>query len=208
MNKRIMELNISEENKILISKLEKRIETLSLKAQEHFDKSLSVSDDKIKAAYSNNEDLISILEQNDELASLIRHQASEIREQHQTNFTREQTLDISREVDDLSVINNTVDYKDNLVTADDKLNLLNKRIKFIKNKNTKRKEEYEKELDKIDIKMKKEEVLDINPMQEDVRLIKKLVDPKRLTSGRWWYLINIALLMLAVIIFIGAIWLI
>lgn len=208
MDKRILDLNISEENKILISKIEKRVVLLSVKAQEYFDKSLLISEEKMKAAYSNNEDLISILEQNDELANEIRKIASGIREQHQTNFTREQTLDISQEVDDLSVINNTVDCKDNIVTADDKMKLLNKRIKYLKHKNSRRKEEYNKELDRIEIKMGNEKVLDITPMKDDIKLINKLVDPNRLSTGKFWYFVNIILLVLAIVIIGAAIWMI
>lgn len=208
MDKRILDLNTSEENKILISKIEKRIALLSIKAQEYFDKSLLISEEKMKAAYSNNEDLISILEQNDELANEIRKIASGIREQHQTNFTREQTLDISQEVDDLSVINNTVDCKDNIVTADDKMKLLNKRLKYLKHKNSRRKEEYNKELDRIEIKMDNEKVLDITPMKDDIKLIYKLVDPNRLSTGKFWYFVNIILLVLAIVIIGAAIWMI
>lgn len=206
MDKRILELNISEENKILISKIEKRINLLSVKAQNYFDKSLLMPEDKMKKAYSNNEDLISILEQNDEIAFEIKKIVSDIKEQHHTNFTREQTLNVSKEVDDLSIIKNTVNYKENMVTAADKMILLNKRTKYLKHKNARRKEEYNKELDSIKLKMKNEEILDITPMKDDIKLINKLIDPDRLSTGKTWYFVNIILLLITVIIIGAVIW--
>ncbi len=204
MNKEIMELHISEESKILISKLEKRISSLSIKAQEYFDSVVSLSADAIKDAYSNNEDLISILEKNDEIARVIREEASDIRSNHQTNFTREQKLEVSEEIDELSIINNTVDYKDNLVSAEEKMRLFHKKKNYLENRNSKRKEEYEQEKDKLDIKLHQEKVLDITPMQEDIRLIDKYLDEKRITKGRLWYIINIMLFILAVVVIVGA----
>ncbi len=206
MNKRIMELNISEENKILISKIEKRISSLSLKAQEHFDKAISLSAEKIKDAYSSNDDLVSILEQNDEIVSLIRKEATEIREQHQTNFTREQELNVSKEIDNLLIINNTVEYKDNLISARDKKMLLNKKNQYLQNRNKKRKDEYINELERIELKLNEEKILDIAPMKEDIKLIKKFVDEKKIVKGKIWYLVNVVLLILVVLVIGGAIW--
>lgn len=206
MNKEIMELNISEESKILILKLEKKISSLSIKAQEHFDSAVSLSADSIKDAYSNNENLISILEKNDEIAIAIREEASDIRSNHQTNFTREQKLEVLEEIDQLSIINNTVNYKDNLVGAEEKMRLLHKKKRYLENRNSKRKEEYDREKDKLDIKLNKEKVLDITPMYEDIRLIDKYLDEKRITKGRLWYIINIMLFIFVVVIIGVVVW--
>ena len=206
MNKEIMELNISEESKILILKLEKKISSLSIKAQEHFDSAVSLSADSIKDAYSNNENLISILEKNDEIAIAIREEASDIRSNHQTNFTREQKLEVLEEIDQLSIINNTVNYKDNLVGAEEKMRLLHKKKRYLENRNSKRKEEYDREKDKLDIKLNQEKVLDITPMYEDIRLIDKYLDEKRITKGRLWYIINIMLFIFVVVIIGVVVW--
>lgn len=205
MNKDISELNIPEESKILISKIEKRITFLSSKAQEHFDKSISIAENKIKDAYSNNEDLISILKQNDELAKEIRDAASSIRKGYQTNFTKEQILDVTKEVDDIKIITNTVDYKDNLIKSADKINLLHKRKKYLNNRNARRKVEYESELERIEEQINKEATLNIKPMSDDIDLIKKFIDKKKIKNGKFWYLINFLILIVIIVIVIGII---
>ncbi len=206
MNKNIADLKTSEEKKILFSRIEKRVGLISEKTKDYFEKSMSVSSDKIKNAFSNNEDLISILEQNNSLMNEIGRKSYAVKERNKTNFTKEIKLEVSQEIDNISLIQNTLDYKDRLINADDKMNALTKKESYINNRNKKRKEEMEESILNLELKSNDSDLLDIKAIKEDVFLIKNYIDDKEIKKTKLLYLLPIITTLVSVfllILFIG-----
>ena len=200
MNKNIIELETSEEKKILISKIEKKITFLADKTQVFFEKSISVSPKKIKNAFSNNENLILILEQNKELVNLINVESYEIRENHQTNFTKEIELNIKDEIKDISIIQNTLEYRGKIIRSSEKMNVFNKRLKYLENRNKKRETEMLNSERKILTKIKDNKILDIKPMEEDIKLIFSYIDPKEIDRSRFIFLAPIFIFLFSIMV--------
>ena len=200
MNKNIIELETSEEKKILISKIEKKITFLEDKTQDFFEKSISVSPKKIRNAFSNNENLILILEQNKELVSLINVESYEIRENHQTNFTKEIELNIKDEIKDISIIQNTLEYRGKIIRSSEKMNVFNKRLKYLENRNKKRETEMLNSERKILTKIKDNKILDIKPMEEDIKLIFSYIDPKEIDRSRFIFLAPIFIFLFSIMV--------
>ncbi len=205
MNKNIFELNIPEENKILLSKIEKKVEFLAGKTEDFFGDLVVIRSEKIEAAYSVNEDLISILNENKDLSSNLKKESFNIREIHQTDFTREVKLDVSEEISRASIIKSTIDQKDQLITADEKLFALNKRKNYIKNKNAKRKSEMNRAMEDLEERIANEQLLPIAPMKEDVKLINKYLNPREINSTRYLYLFVIIPIIFVLMIMGGAV---
>lgn len=203
MKKNILELNIPEENKILLSKIDNKVTFLSEKADEYFANTLSIKSDKIEEAYSVNENLISILRENDELVESLRRESFNIREIHQTDFTREIKLTVTEEVTKASIIKSTIDQKDKLLTADQKLFALQKRRNFISKGGAKRKKEMDNAFNILEESIANERLLNIAPMQEDVQLINKFINPKEINKTRYLYLAFIIPLLIVVIMLGG-----
>lgn len=205
-NTHLNELNISEENKILISKIEKRVLYLEKISEDYFEKTISISSDKIKNAYSNNEDLVSILNKNDDVIQQILSESRQIRIDHQTNFTREQVLNISQEIDNLSLINNTIDNHENLINYEDKEYVLSKKINYLKKNNKKRREEYKKALLELEQKATNENILNIDAINDDIDLIKNYSAHNKNSRFGGYYWISIVLFIISIVIIGGLIW--
>ncbi len=206
MNKEILDLKTSEEKKILFSKILKKVDVLSIKTKNYFDKSILISSEKIKNAYSNNEDLISILEQNNELIDLIQNESYSIRSKHQTNFTKEIQLDVSQNKDEISIIQNTLDYKDEFINSNDKMSVLSKRQSYLSRRNARRKQEMNDAIENLELRIDNNNLLDIKPMKEDVSLIKNFIDKKEISKSKILYLFSFVIFMISLIlliIFIG-----
>lgn len=204
MNKSIIELNIPEENKILLSKIERRISFLSDKTHDFFEKSISISSKKITEAYSVNEDLISILTKKDSIIDEMTTRSYSIRESHQTNFTKEIQLDISQEIDNISIIKNTLVTKDNLVNSDDKMYVLNKIEKYNSNKNRRRKREMQESIENLESRIENDNIIDIEPIKEDQLLIKSYINENKINGKAYLFFMPI-ILFLATIIMAGAV---
>lgn len=206
MNKNVSELNIPEENKILISKIEKRIDFLSEKTQDYFEKTMTISPQKIENAYSVNEDLISILIEKDQIIEEIKTESHSIRIKHQTNFTNEIQINLSKKEDNSSIINNALNRKDNFINSEEKSFVLNKRIKYLKTRNSKRKKEMEESIEKLEKRLKNDKILDVKPTKEDIFLIKSFLDQKEITKTRTLYFIPFILMFLTIILIGSWIW--
>ncbi len=206
MNKNISHLNIPEENKILLSKIERRVSFLSNKSEEYFDSVKTVRSKNIEEAYAVNEDLISILKQNNDLIMQLKDKSLSIRQEHQTDFTREVQLSVTEQVNQASIINSTIDQKDKLVTSDEKLYALSKRRAFIKNGTARRKSEMMLALNSLEKRISNENLLDIQPMKEDVELIKKFINPKEINKSRHIYYLILGIMIFVLIMLGGAIW--
>jgi len=207
MNKNIINLNIPEENKILLSKIEKRIYLLSDQSQLYFENIMMVSSENIENAYSNNEDLLKILKKNDDKIYEIKKESYSIREKHQTNFTAEIPLDSGeKEEEPISIIKNTLDNRMNLVDADQKMLVLNKRIRFLNKKKKFRKEEMQTAFKNIQEKINEVKSVDIKPIKEDIKLIKHYINPKEIKNTKLYFLIPIILFIASIITMGVAIW--
>ncbi len=198
MNKNISNLNIPEENKILLTKISKRVSFLNNKSEEYFDNAKTVKSKNIEEAYAVNEDLISILNENKDLVNNLKDDSLEIRKKHQADFTREVTLTVTQQVLQSSIIKSTIEHKDNLITADEKMTALTKKKNYIKNRNNKRRIEMETVLDGLEKRIHNEDFLDIEPMKEDVLLIKKFIDPRLINRTRYLYLLTLVPLAFAI----------
>ncbi len=205
MSKNIQNLNIPEENKILLSKIERKVPFLSRKSDEYFENAKTVKADRIEEAYSVNKDLVSILKTNDQLTESLIEKSFNIRKTHQTDFTREVELTVTDKLNDYAVIKSTIDQKDKLVGSDDKLTALSRRKKYIELRTKKRKEKMLRSFEILENKIDNENLLDIQPMKEDVELIKKFIDPKEINKTRNLYWIIFAAMAL-VIILGGLLW--
>ncbi len=206
MSKNISHLNIPEENKILLSKIERKVPFLSRKSEEYFDSVKTVRSKNIEEAYAVNEDLISILKQNNDLIMQLKDKSLSIRKEHQTDFTREVQLSVTEQVNQASIINSTIDQKDKLVTSDEKLYALSKRRAFIKNGSARRKSEMKLAMDSLERRISNENLLDIQPMKEDVKLIKKFIDLKDINKSRRIYFLVVAIVAFMLIVLGGALW--
>ncbi len=205
MSKNIHNLNIPEENKILLSKIERKVPFLSRKCDEYFENAKTVKADRIEEAYSVNKDLVSILRTNDKLADELIQDSFQIRKTHQTDFTREVDLSVTNNIINSSIIKSTIEQKDKLIDSDEKLFALSKRKKYIENRNSKRKAEMEKAIFELEQKIANENVLNIQPMIEDVELIKKFINPREINKSRRLYWI-IIILSFVVMITGGLLW--
>ncbi len=204
MNKNIYELSISEENKIHLSKIEKRVSFLREKAEKYFDDLVIIKSDKIESAYSVNEDLISILKQNNNTVDLLKEESFNIRETHQTDFTREVKLSILDDVTSSTDINFDANIRDTLVKADEKMQALTRRKNYIKIRTTKRKAEMNLAINNLEDRIENESVLSIESMKEDVRLIKKFIDPKEINKTRYLYFFILIPLVIIMTVIGGA----
>ncbi len=199
-----MNLNIPEENKILLSKIERRVPFLSKRCLTYFENVKTVKSDKIEEAYAINEDLISILSTNNQKIEDVKNESKSIRQKHQVDFTKEINLDITKQLEESNIIRSTIDQKDKLIKAEDKLSLLNKRRKYIETKNKKRKEEFEFDSQKLMQRINDENILDIQPMKEDITLINKFIDEREIRKYRWLYIL-IPILILIIILTLGGV---
>ncbi len=204
MNNKIWELNIPEEEKILLSKIDKKVNFLSDKSEDFFKAIIQLDGTKLESAYSVNEDLISILKTNSSLTEQLKKDSFTIRETHQTDFTREVQLDLSEEVMKSSIIKSTIEHKDELISSDEKLFALSKRKNYIKNKNTKRKAEMDSAIEALEQRIENEQLLNIEPMREDIELIKKYINPKEINKTRYLYLFIFVPMILVALSFGGA----
>ena len=110
MNKRINELKISKENKILLSKMEKKIDILSEKVNKYFDSKLKIDSDSIKDAFSNNEDLLKILNKNNEDINEIKRKFYSIREKYQVDFKNKEDSE-EEIINKKNIIQNTLESR-------------------------------------------------------------------------------------------------
>ena len=206
MNKNIINLNIPEENKILLSKIEKRIDILASKNQKYFENIMMVSSENIENAYSNNEDLLKILKQNNDKIHEIKQTSYSIREKHQTNFTTEVSLTLEEKEEPISIIKSTLDNRMNLVDADKKMFTLNKRIRFLNKRTNFRKDEMHNSIKELEAQINQVTSLDIKPVQEDLILIKNYIDSKEIEKTKLYFLIPIVLFFVSFITAGVAIW--
>ncbi len=204
MSKNISNLNIPEENKILLSKIERKIPFLAGKSEEYFDSVKTVRSKNIEEAYAVNEDLISILKQNNDLMMQLKERSLGIRKEHQADFTREVQLSVTEQVNQVSLIESTIDQKDKLVTSDEKLYALSKRKAYIKNGGSRRKAEMKLALGNLEKRISNENILDIKPMKEDVVLIKKFINTKEINKTRRVYYLILGVLAFTTIMLGGA----
>ncbi len=179
MSKNIHNLNLPEENKILLSRIEKRVPFLSQKYVWYFDNIKTVRSENIEKAYAVNEDLISILSMNDQLVEDLKEKSANIRRQHQTDFTREAELHLTNQLEDTNIIRSTIEQKDKLIKAEVKLQALHNWKKYLKKRNKQTKREMTEKFDAIQRRIDDEAILDIAPMNEDIRLIKKYIDLRK-----------------------------
>ncbi len=203
MNKNISQLNIPEENKILLSKIERKVAFLSRKSDEYFNSVKTVRSKNIEEAYAVNEDLISILKQNNDLIEQLKNKSLNIRKAHQTDFTREVQLSVTEQVNQVSIIDSTIEQKDGLISADDKLFALSKRRSFMKKGGSRRKAEMNLALKNLDARISNENLLDIKPMKEDVQLIKKFIDRDEINKTKRIYYIWVSIMVTSLIILGG-----
>ena len=208
MNKNIQNLNIPEENKILLSKIDKRISYLSEKTQEYFDNSIYISSKKIEEAYTMNKDLVLILREKNDLIKEFRNNYLNIIEKNKKDFTQELDLKTEDKIDEISLINNTLDNIHNFVKFDDKSDALEIRRKYIKKKTKKRKNEMNKTLSELESKINEGNMLSIVPMKEDVELIKMFIDKDEVCKTKKLYLIPTFIFLVSIILIGGLIWLI
>ncbi len=206
MSKNINNLNIPEENKILLSKIERRVPFLSKKYSEYFEKTIAVIPEKIEEAYVINENLISILSVNDAMVEGLTNKSFEIRKSHQTDLTREVSLDITNQLEQANLIKSTIEQKDKLVKADRKLEVLSKRKKYIDKRTSKAKFEMNEQIKELEKEIRNENFLDIDLMKEDVSLIKNFIDPAKINKGKWLIYLIMLLILLIIIFTGGAIW--
>ncbi len=208
MSRLIQELNIPEENKILLSKIEKRVSFLSERSNNYFDYVIKIASKDIERAYEVNEDLISILTKNTQLIKDLRHESFQIREDHQVNFTKEVKLDVSQEVDDISLIKNTLAKKEELISADDKHLALGKVKKYIQKGTKSSKKAMEESISLLEKRIETEDLLNIEPMTEDIKLIKKFINPKQISNTKAIYTtLGIVTLIILLLSGGGALWL-
>lgn len=203
MSKHIENLNIPEENKILLSKIDKKIIFLNRKTDEFFDGSLVVDSERIEDAYAINEDLISILNKNEDLVTKLKEESLSIRKSHQTDFTREIDLSITNKVNEYSLIKTTIEKKDNLINLEEKLYALSRKKNFIRNRTNRRKLEMDTAFLELEKKLNNEKTLYIDSMEEDIFLIKKFIDPKLINRSRLLLLTFIIPLITIIILFGG-----
>lgn len=186
MKKNIADLKLTEEEKILISRIERSIPFLSDSATEYFDKYIVISPDSLKDAFSTNQDLNEILYDKEEYISEINQEVFSIRENHQNNFSKEIRLDdLKQKVDDITIYKNTLAYKDNFGNVDDKLNALSKREKYLQHRNKKRKDDFTKAMVIITPEEGNEEVLNIESMNYEIELINKYIDEKQINKTKY-----------------------
>lgn len=207
MNKKILNLNISEENKILLLRIGKQSSFLSDKTDEYFEKNIQISSDKIEEAYFLNKDLISILRENDTLVREIKKQSLSIRVEHQNNFTKEQVLNVPQEKNSLEVIDNTLSKRKELANEKEKSFVLKKWEDYMKNPNPTRKKEWINSLELLEKRTKYENILEIKSMEEDVQMIKSLINSHDLSRRRnyYWVLIlwiTVSTLLIGVLLWI------
>ncbi|NQX83540.1 MAG: hypothetical protein HRS50_02415, partial [Mycoplasmataceae bacterium] len=174
----------------------------------YFEKTMTISSNKIEEAYSINEDLTSILNKYNEFIDLIQNESYSIRENHQTNFTKEIRLDTPQEIDNISIIKNTLDNRYHFVNADDKMFALNKREKFLLNKNKKRRKEMKDSIEDLEERIENNQLLDIASMKEDISLIKTTLNPKDIARTKFLYIIPVLLMLISLILIGGLVWLI
>ena len=204
MNKNINDLNISKENKILITKIEKKISVLSNEIQEYFDSSLLVSSKSIKDAFSNNEDLLKILNMNNIEINEIKNDFNLIRNKYQIDFDSEYK---SEEYDDkLNIVKNTISSRTQLVNSEKKMFVLNKRIKYLDIKTKKRKNEMNKHLKSIEKKINDTEIINTNLLKEDLSLIKNYIDEKKLLRKRFFYYLPIIFTFISMVLVGAMVW--
>ncbi len=205
MNKKINDLKISEENKILFLKMEKKIPSLEKKVQEYFDSSLIISSDAIKNAFSNNVDLLKILDEKKEIIKEVKNDFYSIREKYQIDFSQEKLVDVTEE-NKLSITQNILDSRTQLVNSEKKMFILNKKIKYIKKKNKKRKMEMDQEFKLLENKIKENELMDISFIKEDLNLMKNFIDEDEMNNKKLFYLFPIIVMIFSVFFMAVIIW--
>ncbi len=200
MNKNIFDLNITDEDKILLSSIEKKILFLSEKTKEYFDKAISISSDRIEEAYSINRNLVSILKKKKELASNVEIELYRINSSHAESLTKEINLNIlqtSMETRNIFIIENTLESKDKLISYEDKSDVLSKKHKYLKSKSKKDKKDFEESLVSLEAKIENDKVLDIEPLKEDVNLIKNLIDLNEIAKYKLFYYLLFVILFIS-----------
>ncbi len=205
MNKKINDLKISKENKILFLKMEKKIPSLEKKVQEYFDSSLIISSDAIKNAFSNNVDLLKILDEKKEIIKEVKNDFHSIREKYQIDFSQEKLVDVTEE-NKLSITQNILDSRTQLVNSEKKMFTLNKKIKYIKKKNKKRKMEMDQEFKLLENKIKENELMDISFIKEDLNLMKNFIDEDEMNNKKLFYLFPIIVMIFSVFFMAVIIW--
>ncbi len=183
MKKNIANINIAEENKVLLSKIEKKVNFLSRKNDEFFMNAKTVRSKNIEEAYSVNEDLISILKHNDELIQTLKSDSQNIEEEHSKSLTQEYTFNFIEDEIITDKIKSTIEHKDDLIKSDDKYNALSKRKKYLKYRNSKRKALMNEAINDLKERANDKNILDIEPMKDDIQLIDNYIDIKQLNSN-------------------------
>lgn len=204
MSNNIFNLKMKDEDKILLSKINKRVSFLSNKADTYLSEQVVIRTDAIEEAYSVNEDLISILRENDELTKDLREESFSIRVNHQADFTREVHLSVTEEIKENSLIKSTIEHKDKLITSDEKLYALSKRRNFIKSPTSKRKAEMLSTLDSLEDRINNEQLLSIEPMKEDIMLINKFINPKEINKT-WWIYVFVLIPFITLVLLLGGV---
>ncbi len=206
MKKNIAALKIPEEEKVLLSKIDKKVPFLSKKADQYFNSVLTVKSENIKEAYSANEDLISILNSKNEEIEKLKEESLKIEQEHRKNATIEFSLSITEEQWTDALIKSTIEQKDDLVKLDEKERVLSKRKKYINKRGAKRKATMIAEINELKRKVEDSSLLNIEPMKEDIKLIEKFIDPKEIkTNGiliGWVSFISIVILALLMAVMI------
>ncbi len=208
MKKNIALLEIPEEEKVLLSKIDKKVPFLSKKADYFFETALAVKSKNISDAYSANEDLISILNSKNNEIEDLKEKSANIEREHRDKATIEFSLNVTEEGNADDLIKSTIKQKDALVKMEEKELALSKRKKYINKRGAKRKATMVAEINELKRKVDDSKILDIEPMREDIKLIEKFIDPKEIkTNGiliGWVSFMSI--LILAMLIAVVKLW--
>lgn len=206
MNKNVNKLEIPHEDKILISKIEKRIGFLSEKIKDYFDQSIIISSKKINDAYDSNDNLLIILYQKQNLVDELKNGSKEITKKGQLTKTSEFHLQVPKEVESISLIENTLALKEQIVLAKDKMFVLSKKKNYIKNRNNTRKREMEESFKNFKIKIENDKIVNHSLGEEDVKLIKNFIDPKKIKGINFTYIFTFFSMIISIVILGVILW--
>lgn len=205
MSKLINNLNIPEENKILLSKINKRVSFLNDKTNEYFNNSMAVRHEHIEIAYVVNDDLISILNSNKEMIERLSAESLNIRKVHQKDLTRELQLPFFNQILDSTKANTILEQRSKLITEEEKTFALNKKRVYLEKRTTQKRIEMEEAISNLKRRVEEEKSTNIEAMTEDVRLIEKYIEPKLINKSRWMYTFVLVPTALVLISFLGVI---